>query len=407
MIPAAFLCAMISGCADQELLGPSSALRVATDRSATMNRFFLAWSKNYSASPIQTQSFALDERQERQWSWWADEPTLNFARSHPGRLYIVGDEPDQACSSPGDYAIIYHDFVTGMKAVDPTARFSPSGFTEPNYKCCPGPDDVPNQCWYDKHSLGFAQDFYDAYVKRYGSPPPVNEWRFHDFALRYAQGDVAGWWGRIDQLASWSVAHGANMVLGAWGFHGWRSESMGAFQEQVKQAMGRLLNDSRINGAVWWSYESWAGEAHYLANDDGSLTDEGKLYANPMTDVPMNPIIITGADGQAKLSWNNSTYAWGAEVEVLLQPAGSTSFGSPTTVRMTAQAANETPFATFNKGDVVKGRVRYYNAYVAGPWSNYSSNVTIVNGKDPAPPTPPKIPLFCFFAKRIDVQTCN
>jgi hypothetical protein len=372
-----------------------------------MGRFFLAWSHQYSASPIQTQSFLLDERQERQWSWFADEPTLAFARAHPGRLYIVGDEPDQACSAPSDYAIIYHDFVNGMRSADPTARFSPSGFSEPNYKCCPLPDDVPAQCWWDKHSVNYAQDFYNEYVKRYGSPPPVNEWRFHDFALRFSEGDVAGWWGRIDQLASWSVAHGANMVLGAWGFHGWRSEPIDAYQEQMKQAMGRLMNDPRINGAVWWSYESWAGEAHYLANDDGSLTQEGQTYANPMTDLPNSAAISTAADGQAKLVWYNPTRAWGAEVEVLVQPAGSTSFGSPTLVRIPSLGASETPYAVFNKGDVVKGRVRYYSSYGSSGWSNYTDAVTIVSGKDPTPASPPTIPLFCFFAKRIDTQTCN
>lgn len=399
MIPAALIGIALSGCADQQPIAPKP-LRISQDRSASLDRFFLAWSQSYSASPIQTQSFSLDARQERQWSWWADAPTLAFARANPGRLYIVGDEPDQYCGAAADYAVIYHDFVVGMKAVDPTARFSPSGFSEPNYKCCPLPDDVPAQCWWDSHSIGYAQKFYDEYVRRYGSPPPVDEWRFHDFALRFWPGDLEAWYARIDQLASWSVAHGAKMVLGAWGFHGWKDEPLALYQEQMKQAMNHLLNDSRINGAVWWSYESWAGEAHYLANADGSLTGEGQTYANPMTDVPSIAGIEASAN-TAKVRWNNPTNAWGAEVEFWVQAPGASSFVYSKTARVPASGSTESPSVEFSGGETVKARVRYYNTYAASGWSSFSDAVATQ-----AVQAPKKGPVICFPAKRIQGESC-
>src|SRR5688572_33337269 len=123
---------------------------------------------------------------------------------------------------PADYAMLYHDFVTGIRNADPSAKVSPSDFAEPNYKCCPLPDDVRAPCWSEKHSIGYAEQFYNAYVQRYGVAPPVNEWRFHDFGLRSPLGDLDHWWARIDKEAAWSVAHGANMVRGAWGSSAWR-----------------------------------------------------------------------------------------------------------------------------------------------------------------------------------------
>jgi hypothetical protein len=386
VITAALLSVIVSGCAEQLPIAPEIAhvlptAPVARSTAATFDRYFLAWSQGHSATPIQTQNFSLDARQERQWGWWADEAVRSFARANPGRLYIVGDEPDQYCMAPSEYAQMYHDFVAGVREVDPTAQFSPAGFAEPNYKCCPLPDDTPWSCWYEKHSNGFAEQFYAAYVARYGVAPTVHEWRFHDFGLRFGVGDMNGWWQRINTLAAWSVDHGANMVLGAWGFHSWR-ESDAAYQEHLKQAMGRMLAYSRINGAVYWSYEQWAGEINYLQNPDGSLTAAGQTYANPLTDVPVNLRIAGSPEGLAKLRWSNTTSAWGAEVEYWVLPAGSNTFVYHSTQHVPALGAVETPVAAINNATMVKARVRYYNKYGTAPWSSFSSAVSVAETGD-------------------------
>src|SRR6266568_4534166 len=175
MIPAALLCVLASGCGDEQPTGPKLP-RIARSDDVTFNKFFTAWSQTYSSGPIQTQLFALDTRMDRQYGgWWPDESLLAFARANPGRLYINGDEPDQSCVPPSDYAAIYHDFVLGLRSADPTARVSPAGFAEPNHYCCPtDPGEEP--CMSNMHGITYADGFYNVYVQRYGAAPPVNEW---------------------------------------------------------------------------------------------------------------------------------------------------------------------------------------------------------------------------------------
>jgi len=389
MIPAALLCVMVSGCADREPVGPELP-RVApiSNRGAELapfNKFFVAWSQGHSSSPIQTQTFTVDTRQERQYAAFeVHQNVLSFASANPGRLYINGDEPDQYCIAPALYADVYHDFVIAVRSADPTARVSPAGFAEPNGKCCPDPADA--SCALRMHSVSYADQFYNAYVQRYGKAPPVNEWRFHDFGLSFAVGDVDGWWARVDKAAAWSVSHGANMVLGAWGFLGWR-ESDAAYQEHMKQGIGRLSNDSRINGAAYWAHEFWAGEAHYLVNGDGSLTPEGQTYANPLTDIPTGVELEGSANGNAKLRWSNTTSAWGAEAEFWLQAPGSNSFAVKKTERVASAGATQTPSVVLNAAGSVKARVRYYSAFGQAAWSPFSNTVLLASS-ELAPPKP-------------------
>ena len=392
MIPAALLCVIVSGCADQQTPTGPKLPSVARTYDVPFNKFFVAWSQSYSSSPIQTQMFALDTRQDRQFvNWYVDQQALSFARANPGRLYIDGDEPDQYCTTAYDYAGTYHDFVVAIRSADPTARVSPAGFSEPNPHCCPVPD-VPCS---NMHGIAYADQFYSAYLQRYGVAPPVNEWRFHDFGVAFADGDLNGWWARVDSEAAWSVAHGANMVLGSWGFHGWR-EPVPAFQEHLKQAMGRLSNDSRINGAVYWSYEAWIESPRPLANSDGSLTPEGQTYANPLTDIPTDVKIVGSANGNAKLLWSNTTSAWAAEAEFWVQAPGSSSFVYHNTELVAGPGATHSPSVVFNVGDSVKARVRYYNVFGQAAWSSFSNTVLLAQtASGPEGGVPGKRPLFC------------
>ncbi|MFN2603702.1 MAG: hypothetical protein ABR582_13235 [Gemmatimonadaceae bacterium] len=392
IIPAGLLCVIASGCAEQEPAGPVLPRVVARSSDVSLNRFFIAWSHSYVAGPIQPQVFALDPRQDRQYSdLYPSENLLAFARANPGRLYIDSDEPDQWCIAPSDYANIYHDWAAALRSADPTARVSPAGVAEPNWHCCPLPDDVPAPCWSASHSIGYMQQFYDAYTQRYGAPPPVNEWRFHDFALKFAAGDIAGWWARVDQEASWSVAHGANMFLGAWGFLGWR-ESDADYSEHIKRGMNLILNDKRITGAAYWAYQSWAGEHHFLTNDDGSLTPEGQTYADPLADIPTGLEIVGSPARVAALRWNNTTSAWPVEAEFWVQAPASNSFVYRTT-ELLSPGGNETAQVAFNPGDIVKGRVRYYNALGQAAWSSFSNTVSMRNAV--VRKTPAKGPVFC------------
>ena len=377
IIPAVVLSLSLPGCADLQPTAPQLP-RLAQTSSASFNKFFVVWSQGYSPGPFQTQTFTLDARQERQYvNLWVDQSVLDFARANPGRLYIVGDEIDQLCAPPDEFARIYNGFVEGVRAADPTAKFSPSGFAEPNYYCCPPPGEEP--CISAMHSVGYADQFYNAYVQRYGVAPPVNEWRFHDFGNTLAAGDMSGWWARVDKAAAWSVAHGAPMVLGAWGFNGWR-EPMPDFQEHMKQAMGRILNDNRIVGAAYWSHGPWVHSPHFLVNDDGSLTAEGRTHLNPLTDVPVGVTLVRSPNAQSQLRWNNTTYAWPAEAEFWVQAPGSNSFAYQKT-ELVGLGGTQTSFLGFKVGDLVKARVRYYNAFGQAEWSSFSNTVVVASAE--------------------------
>ena len=401
MLPAALLCVIVSACADQQQpTGPTLPAVVTRAANVPFTSFFTAWSRSYTSGAIQTQTFGLDVRQERQFiNWYVDQAALAFARANPGRLYIDGDEPDQYCAtwSAYDYAGVYHDFVVAIRSADPTARVSPAGFAEPNPHCCPGFPDIPCA---EAHGIAYGDQFYSAYVQRYGVAPPVDEWEFHDFGVTFAAGDMNGWWGRVDAEAAWSVAHGAKMFLGGWGLHGWPAkESSAAFQEHLKQAMGRLMNDARIVGASYWSYEPWVDAPRPLVNADGSLTTEGNTYANPLTDIPVDVKIVASASGTAKVQWTNTTAAWAGEAEFWVQTPGSSSFVYRSTQFVPGPGATQSQSVAFNAGETVKARVRYYNAFGQAGWSSFSNTVlSAQSGSATEGGIPGKRPLSCKLA---------
>ncbi len=241
------------------------------------SKFFVAWSQTVSGGQIPTQSFLCDMRQERQFvDWYTNAATLDFARANPGQLYIIGDEPDQFCQTPEEYAEIFRGSALAILSVDPTARFSPAGFAEPNYYCTQS--SIYDTSWDDAHSISYAEKFYFEYIRKYGTPPPVSEWRFHDFATTIPTGNVERWWNRVDKMATWSINHGAKMYLGSWGFLGWNQPTE-IFQNQVQNLMVRLQADPRIAGAAWWSLGPWEDSTHPLMLD-GILTPIGQTYAS-------------------------------------------------------------------------------------------------------------------------------
>jgi hypothetical protein len=369
--PAVVVGLILSACAEQPPTGPKVPSVAVKNVNVPFNQFFTAWSQNYYSSPIRTQMFALDTRLLRQYTgFYADQSVLDFAAAHPGQIYINGDEPDQSCITPYDYAGIFHDFVAAVRAVDPTARFSNGGFADPNDQCTPTPGEPYRS---SMHYTSYATDFYSAYVQRYGVAPPVSEWRFHNFAQWLGVGDLTTWWSQVNAAAAWSLSHGANMVLGSWGFIGW-NEPTSDYQEHLKRAMGLLMNDTRINEAVYWSYELWGGFPHYLANSDGSLTAEGQTYANPLTDIPTGVTTAGSAGAHARLQWTNTTAAWSVEAEFWVQPGG---FGSYVYDHsdFVSPGGTRTPDDQFNLGDRVKGRVRYYNVYGQAAFSPFSNIV--------------------------------
>lgn len=371
MIVASLACAVLPACAEHDVTGLKAPTMASKKIIGSYSQFFVAWSATgtYQSSPIQTQAY-LDSRQYRQYADWNVNSTLlSFAAANPGKLYIAGDEPDQSCVTPYDYAGIYHDFVTAVRGADPTARFSNAGFADPNDQCTPTPGEPYRS---SMHYTSYATDFYNAYIQRYGAAPPVNEWRFHNFAQWIGE-DIPAWTSQVGDAAAWSVAHGANMVLGSWGWIGDSTSSDAAYSDLMKRAMAFLAYDSRINQAAYWAWEKTGSYHRYMANADGTLTPVGQTYVNPVTEVPASPTLIGSSGCHGKLRWTSTSSLWRAEAEFWVQYGGAGSFVYNNT-DLVSPGVTETPVHAYNCGDRVEGRVRYYiSSDKAAAWTSFSS----------------------------------
>ena len=361
-------------CADQDRLLAPSAPRMNGEPPGQAEPFFKAWDWDgtWRTSPTQSQIPGLDARQYRQYTGFVAGPTvLDFASANPGKLYINGDEPDVSCIAPSDYAVTYHDFVAAMRAADPTARFSPAGFAE---------DINGHPC---SNATAYAQQFYDAYIQLYGSAPPVDEWRFHDFGLN-VQNDTTKWKDSVATKAAWSVAHGANMVLGSWGFANWDSDHgctgcASAILFNLRQMQLFLQRDGRINQAVWCSYD-WGvdGCGKYWLDSAGVQTQVGYAYQYyPPAQIPTGVNAVGAGNYGAKIQWTNTSTTWPIAVDFWVKPSGSGVFSFNRRVYIGA-GGTDSGFWGFNLGDQVKGRVLYYNGSTAGESSAFS-NVILVH----------------------------
>ena len=96
--------------------------------------------------------------------------------AHPGSLWLVGNEPDciwQDNVLPQDYADIYHQIHTAIKARDPSAMVSPGGIVQP----------TPLRLqWLDRVLAEYAK-------LNDGALMPVDVWNIHNAILREARGD--------------------------------------------------------------------------------------------------------------------------------------------------------------------------------------------------------------------------
>jgi hypothetical protein len=90
--------------------------------------------------------------------------------SHPGSLWLVGNEPDciwQDNLLPEDYAHVYHGIYTAIKGWDSTALVSPGGIVQP----------TPLRLQW----LDLVLDEYETF---YGEKMPVDVWNIHNAILR-------------------------------------------------------------------------------------------------------------------------------------------------------------------------------------------------------------------------------
>lgn len=98
------------------------------------------------------------------------DSVTNLAASNPGRLWLVGNEPDRFAFQddvhPEIYAIAYHEVYHALKAGDPTAQVGFAGLVQMS----PG-------------RLQYVDIAYDAYYDKYGTDMPVDVWNAHIYVL--------------------------------------------------------------------------------------------------------------------------------------------------------------------------------------------------------------------------------
>jgi hypothetical protein len=101
-----------------------------------------------------------------------------FARSHPGRAWMIGNEPNvpgQDDATPEAYARMFHDFYSALKAGDASAVVVGPNVLNWDFTCDGCPGYTSGHAWVD--------GFRAAYRRAYGSEPPVDVWGVHAYDI--------------------------------------------------------------------------------------------------------------------------------------------------------------------------------------------------------------------------------
>jgi hypothetical protein len=97
-----------------------------------------------------------------------------IAAANPGRLWLVGNEPDviwQFNATPEEYARQYHDIYEAIKGVDPKSQVAIGGISQ-----------------VTPLRLRYLEEVMAAYLRAYGVPMPVDVWNIHLAILREERG---------------------------------------------------------------------------------------------------------------------------------------------------------------------------------------------------------------------------
>lgn len=97
-----------------------------------------------------------------------------IAAGNPGRLWLVGNEPDviwQVNATPEQYAHLYHDVYEAIKTADPTSQVAIGGISQ-----------------VTPLRLRYLEEAMAAYANAYGQPMPVDVWNIHLAILREERG---------------------------------------------------------------------------------------------------------------------------------------------------------------------------------------------------------------------------
>lgn len=98
----------------------------------------------------------------------------DLARRDPGRLWLVGNEPDvvwQGNATPQEYAQVYHEVYQILKGADPTSKVAIGGISQ-----------------VTPLRLRYLEQVLAVYEEAYGQPMLVDVWNIHLAILREERG---------------------------------------------------------------------------------------------------------------------------------------------------------------------------------------------------------------------------
>jgi hypothetical protein len=239
------------------------------------------------------------------------EEILSEASRYPGRVWIIGNEPDviwQDNVTASKYALIYHDLYKLIKSTDPTALIAVGGVSQA----------TPLR-------LQYLDQVLQTYQVLYHEPMPVDWWTVHGYVLREEKGS----WGvdippgidatqgelrevkdhgRIDlfeaQLRSfrqWMAEHGYQhtpLALTEFGIlmpssYGFPSEVVASFLEQTFTWLSQVQDESLgypedgyrlVQKWAWFSVSDPIYSSSDLGDlSSGKLTSIGEMFRNTVS----------------------------------------------------------------------------------------------------------------------------
>ena len=161
--------------------------------------------------------------------FFSEEIITQVAANHPGRTWIIGNEPDnrsQDWATPEQYAAAYHRGYQAIKAGDPTALVGGGSLSQ-----------------VTPLRLQYLDAVWDSYLTQFGVPMPMDVWTMHAFILR----EEAGVWGvgvppgldpAIRQGQLWTVAD---------------HDDVGIVEEQVRLMRQWMANHGQQDKPLWVS----------------------------------------------------------------------------------------------------------------------------------------------------------
>jgi len=194
-----------------------------------------------------------------QWVWNCDS-AARFASQHLGKLYIIGDEPDQHNQNPADYLDWYNECYALIKSADPTARVALAGIAQPNPRPC---------------DRGHGLTYLNALWEASGGRLQTDQLRVHAFA---SLGELDNWKRYIESWMAWRDQHmpGTPLALGTFGYPGSPEASPQVLRDT--RAALEWLESTELEQWYWWSW-SRLGCTNRLW-DGEKLTPVGEIWVN-------------------------------------------------------------------------------------------------------------------------------